>query len=56
MLDLAVSCSPAVDASVERLVEAVPRELESRGYPMERKRAAGERGRLVPALTRDFGM
>lgn len=55
-LDLAVNRSSAVDAELDRLVEAVVHEVAGLGYPMEREHAPAERSGPIHALTRHFGM
>jgi hydrogenase maturation protease len=55
-IELAVVRSPAVDGSLDRLVQAIVCELQGLGYEMARETDASGRHRPVHDLARHFGM
>lgn len=55
-IDLAVVRSPAVDGGLDRLVQAVVRELQGLGYEMAPETGHSDRHRPVHDLARHFGM
>ena len=55
-IDLAVVRSSAVDQSLDELVAAIVREVQSFGYKMVRDPKSADRHRPIHNLTRHFGM
>jgi hydrogenase maturation protease len=55
-IDLSVVRSNAVDASLDELVEAIVREVQSLGYEMVHEAESEGRRRPIRDLTRHFGM